>query len=81
MEIELRLSVKTWVDTDDPEEAELLAKELAYTKYRIGGLKYSGFSMGPEIDYQMHEIKLMGQMWDEIMSHFNTIPYGLDKIK
>lgn len=68
----LKFDVEVDLPTDDPEEAELLGKELAYTKYRIGGLKYRGLSISPEIDYQMQEIKRMGLLWDELMSHFKV---------
>jgi hypothetical protein len=65
MEIELKLAVKVFIETDDPEKAEELAQKVA--EERFPGFFYEGMSLGPELDYQMQEIKEMGRMWDDIM--------------
>ncbi|NLH45014.1 MAG: hypothetical protein GX451_02620 [Acholeplasmataceae bacterium] len=65
MQIELKLAVKVSIPTDDPEKAEELAQKVAEEQFP--GFFYEGMSLGPELDYQMEEIKEMGRMWDDIM--------------
>lgn len=63
MKILMRFEVEKDLNgVDDPEEAELIAKELG-NQYRKYGLKYKGVSISPEIHYQLNELK-------EIMKQF-----------